>query len=114
MAVYKELIAIRSSLTQPLSIEAAADLKFNKFMKYAIIERITGLNSGSFYGRDLVKFGLISESNPMKQLTAYRLAKLPLKERDSLQEVEQFIKKSTEKFLARRAHLVTIIAKIQG
>jgi len=114
MAVYKELISIRSSLTQPLSTEAAADLKINKFMKYAIIERITGLNSGSFYGGDLIKYGLITESNPMKQLTAYRLAKLPLKERDSLQEVEQFIKKSTEKFLARRAHLVTIIAKIQG
>jgi hypothetical protein len=111
MAAYKELISIKYSLFQPLSAEAQAELKFNKFMKYAMIERISGINTGPVYGRDLVKFGLIDESTPMKQLATYRLMKKPQTDRDSVEEISSYFAKSSRDFLIRKNHLAQLIAK---
>jgi hypothetical protein len=111
MAVYKELIAIRSSLTQPLSTEAVAELKFNKFMKYAMVERITGINIGTVYGRDLVNFGLIDESTPMKQLATYRLMKLPQTGRDSIEKINKYFAESSKFFTERKARIATLFKK---
>ncbi len=110
---YQELITIKYALTAPLSPEALAEIKFNKFMKYAMYERMTGLSSGEVFGRDLVKFGVISADAPMKQLTTYQLMKQPVTARDSIAKVNDFFAKSASSFAERKAHLVAIIAKIQ-
>jgi hypothetical protein len=110
---YKELISIKYSLTAPLSPEALAEIKFNKFMKYAMYERMTGISRGDVFGRDLVKFGIIPAGAPMKQLTTYQLMKQPISVRDSIAEVNDFFNKSASSFAERKARLVAIIAKIQ-
>ncbi len=110
---YQELISIKYLLTSPLSPEALAEIKFNKFMKYAMYERMTGLSSGEVFGRDLVKFGVISADAPMKQLTTYQLMKQPVSARDSIAKVNDFFTKSASSFAERKARLVAIIAKIQ-
>ncbi len=111
MAAYKELISIKYSLSQPLSAEAQTELKFNKFMKYAMIERITGINTGSVYGRDLVKFGLIDVSMPMKQLATYRLMKKPQTDRDSIEEIEWYFAQSSKFFTERKARIAALFKK---
>ena len=111
---YKELISIKYSLANPLSADEAYTLKFNKFMKYAMYERMTGISSDDVFGRDLVKYGVIAGDTPMKQLMTYQLMKQPLIARDSIAKVNDFFKRSSESFKARREHLATIIAKIKG
>lgn len=111
---YKELLSIKYALTKPLSDEEAYALKFNKFMKYAMYERMTGISNGDVFGRDLAKYGVISEDAPMKQLTTYQLMKQPLSARDSIAKVNDFYTQAATNFQARKAHLAAIIAKIQG
>lgn len=111
LAAYQELIAFRRSFTTPLSPEGVAQKKFNTIMKYAMIERITGISTGAVYGRDLVKFGLIDESTPMKQLSTYQLLKLPVSQRDTVEEISTYFAKSSKDFLARKNHLARLIAK---
>jgi hypothetical protein len=111
MAAYKELISIKNLLTKPLSSDEVAELKFNKFMKYAIIERITGVNTGSFYGRDLVKFGLIDESTPMKQLATYRLMKMPQESRNSKEKIDAYFMESSKFFSERRERIAALLKK---
>lgn len=111
---YKELLSIKYALTKPLSANEAYTLKFDKFMKYAMYERMTGISSGDVFGRDLVKYGVIAADAPMKQLMTYQLMKQPLTARDSIAKVNDFLKRSSEIFTARREHLATIIAKIKG
>lgn len=112
--VYQELISIKYALTAPLSPEALAEIKFNKFMKYAMYERMTGVNSGEVIGRDLVKFGVIPEETLMKQLTTYQLMKRPLAERDSINKVNQFFSEANERFVATKARLAAVIARSQS
>lgn len=111
---YKELLSIKYALTKPLSADEAYALKFNKFMKYAMYERMTGISSGDVFGRDLAKYGVISEDAPMKQLTTYQLMKQPVSARDSIAKVNDFYTQAAKSFQARKAHLAAIIAKIQG
>lgn len=111
---YKELLSIKYALTKPLSDNEAYAMKFDKFMKYAMYERMTGISSGEVFGRDLVKYGVIAADAPMKQLMTYQLMKQPLTARDSIAKVNDFFKRSSESFAARREHLATIIAKIKG
>ena len=114
LLAYKELLSIKYALTKPLSAEEAYALKFNKFMKYAMYERITGISTGEVIGRDLVQYGVISADTPMKQLTSYRLMKQPLTVRNSIEKVDAFFKESSAKFVARKEHLAEIIAKINN
>lgn len=114
LLAYKELLSIKYALTRPLSAEEAYALKFSKFMKYAMYERLTGISSGDVTGRDLVKFGVIAENAPMKQLTTYQLLKQPLSARDSISKVDQFFAVANAKFLARKEHLTNTIARIHS
>ena len=111
LAAYQELIAFRRSVTTPLSAEGVAQKKFNTIMKYAMIERITGVSSGEVFGRDLVRYGVIDQATPMKQLATYRLLKLPLSQRDTVDEISAYFAKSSKDFLARKSHLAQLIAK---
>ncbi len=111
LAAYQELIAFRRSVTTPLSAEGVAQKKFNTIMKYAMIERIIGVSSGEVFGRDLVRYGVIDQETPMKQLTTYRLLKLPLSQRDTVDEISAYFAKSSKDFLARKSHLAQLIAK---
>jgi len=111
MAAYNELISIKYALTAPLSPEALAEIKFNKFMKYAMVERITGINTGTVYGRDLVKFGLIGETTPMKQLATYRLMKKPQTDRDSIEEIDRYFAQSSKFFTERKARIAALFKK---
>ncbi len=111
LAAYQELIAFRRSVTTPLSAEDVAQKKFNTIMKYAMIERITGVSSGEVFGRDLVRYGVIDQATPMKQLATYRLFKLPLSQRDTVDEISAYFAKSSKDFLARKSHLAQLIAK---
>jgi hypothetical protein len=104
-SAYQELIAIRNSLPAPLSPQAVTDLKFNKFMKFAMIERMTGVNQGAVYARDLVRFGIISEDVPMKSLALHRLMKLPTVNRSTLSEVEAFFNAQGERAAKVKAWL---------
>jgi hypothetical protein len=108
ISVYKDLMSIKYSLTQPLSAAAVAELKFKKFMKYVMVERITGINTGTVYGRDLVNYGLIDESIPMKQLATYRLMKLPQTGRDSIEEINKYFTESSKFFTERKARIATL------
>ena len=114
LLAYKELLSIKYALTKPLSAEEAYALKLNKFMKYAMYERMTGISIGQVTGRHLVTYGVISRDTPMKQLTAYRLMKQPLTTRNSIEKVDAFFKESSAKYLARKEHLAAIVAKIQS
>lgn len=114
LAAFKELNSVKYSLTTPLPPETVAEMKFLKIMKYAMVERIAGINNGDVYACNLVKFGLIEESTPMKQLATYRLMKLPVGQRDTLIKIEEYYKKSSEEFIARKERLAAIIAKIQS
>ncbi len=111
LAAYQELIAFRRSVTTPLSAEGVAQKKFNTIMKYAMIERITGVSSGEVFGRDLVRYGVIDQATPMKQLATYRLLKLPLSQRDTVDEISAYFAKSSKDFLARKSHIAQLIAK---
>ncbi len=111
---YKELMSIKYSLTKPLSTEEAETIKFNKFMKYAMYERMTGISKGEVFGRDLIKFGLIAPDASMKQLTTYQLMKQPLSARDSIAKVNDFFAQSAEKFVERKRHLIATIKRIQS
>lgn len=114
LLAYKELLATKHTLTKPLTADELYSLKFNKFMKYAMYERMTGISTGDVTGRDLVKYGVISHDTPMKQLTSYRLMKQTLAARNSIEKVDAFFKDSSAKFLARKEHLAAIIAKIHS
>lgn len=114
LLAYKELLSIKYSLTKPLSAEEAYTLKSNKLMKYAMYERMTGIASGEVTGRDLVKYGVIAENAPMKQLMAYQMMKQPLSSRNSIEKVNQFFTAANAKFFARKEHLVTTIARIHS
>ena len=114
LLAYKELLSIKYALTKPLTTEEAYALKFNKFMKYAMYERMTGIASGEVTGRDLVKYGVIPESAPMKQLTSYQLMKQPLSSRNSIEKVNQFFTAANAKFVARKEHLAATIARIHS
>lgn len=114
LLAYKELISLKYALTKPLSAEEAYAIKYTKFMKYAMYERLTGISSGEVIGRDLVKYGVIPEGSPMKQLTTYQLLKEPIALRNSIEKVDLFFKSANERFLAKRAHLQAIIAKIHS
>lgn len=50
LLAYKELLSIKYALTKPLSTEEAYALKLNKFMKYAMYERMTGISTGEVLG----------------------------------------------------------------
>lgn len=114
LLAYKELLSIKYSLTKPLSAEEAYTLKSNKLMKYAMYERMTGIASGEVNGRDLVKYGVIAENAPMKQLMAYQMMKQPLSSRNSIEKVNQFFTAANAKFVARKEHLVTTIGRIHS
>ena len=114
LLAYKELLAIKHTLTKPLTADELYSLKFNKFMKYAMYERMTGIASGEVTGRDLVKYGVIAENAPMKQLMAYQMMKQPLSSRNSIEKVNQFFTAANAKFVARKEHLVTTIARIHS
>ena len=114
LLAYKELLSVKYSLTKPLTSDEAYALKFNKFMKYAMYERMTGINSGSVFGRDLVKYGVISPEVPMKQLSTYQLMKQPLNARDSIAKVNDFFAQSAKSFADRKAHLAAMIERIQS
>ena len=114
LLAYKELLSVKYSLTKPLTSDEAYALKFNKFMKYAMYERMTGINSGSVFGRDLVKYGVISSEVPMKQLSTYQLMKQPLSARDSIAKVNDFFAQSAKSFADRKAHLAAMIERIQS
>jgi hypothetical protein len=107
-AAFEEFVSIKNTLTKPLSTEAIEELKFNKYMKYAMIERITGINSGIVYGRDLVKFGLIDQSVPMKQLLTYRLLKMPQADRDSIEEINKYFTESSKFFTERKTRIAAL------
>ena len=76
-----------------------------------MIERITGASSGEVFGRDLIRYGVIDQATPMKQLATYRLLKLPLSQRDTVDEISAYFAKSSKDFLARKSHLAQLIAK---
>lgn len=111
---YKELLSIKYALTKPLSDDEAYAMKFNKFMKYAMYERMTGISNGDVFGRDLAKYGVIAPDAPMKQLTTYQLMKQPLSARDSIAKVNDFFAQSAEKFAERKRHLIATITQIQS
>lgn len=114
LRAYKELISIKYTLTKPLTAEEAYALKFNKFMKYAMYERLTGLSSDPVFGRDLAAYGVISIDAPMKQLTTFQLLKQPLASRNSIELVDKFFAEARSKFTARKEHLTTTITKIRS
>ena len=114
LLAYKELLLIKAKLTKPLSSEELSALKFNKIMKYAMYERMTGISTGGVIGRDLVTYGVISTNTPMKQLTTYQLMKQSLADRNSIEKVDQFFKEASEKFIARKARLYAVIAREQA
>lgn len=111
LLAYKELISIKAKLTKPLSSEELSALKINKVMKYAMYERLTGVSTGSVFGRDLSKYGVISVDTPMKQLMTYQLMNQSLADRDSIEKVDLFFKAAGEKYLARKARLAAVIAR---
>lgn len=112
LAAYKELMDIKKNLVNPLPTEEVERLKFNKIMKYSMIERITGLYSGPVYARNLVEFGVIDSTTAMKQLATYKLMNLPVSERDSMVKVTAFYADFISQVAARKAHLLAIKAKI--
>lgn len=114
LLAYKELISIKYSLNHPLSSEEVAALKFNKFMKYAMYERMTGINSGAVFGRDLAKYGVFLAETPMKQLATYQLMKQPLSARDTIAKVNDFFAQAAKNFADRKAHLAATIIQIQS
>lgn len=114
LLAYKELLSVKYSLTKPLSDSEAYALKYNTFMKYAMYERLQGISTGAVYGSDLVKYGVISADTPMKQLTTSQLMKQPVSTRDSIEKINAFFKAAHENYLARKAHLADVRAKLQS
>ena len=114
LLAYKELLLIKAKLTKPLSSEELSALKFNKIMKYAMYERMTGISAGGVIGRDLVTYGVISTDTPMKQLTTYQLMKQSPADRNSIEKVDKFFKAASERHIARKARLAAVIAREQS
>ena len=80
-------------------------------LKYAEIEKITGINSGTIYARNLLQYGVIPPETPAKTNMVQRLMKLPLEQRDSIIKVNEFILRETEVSNARLARLAARLAK---
>lgn len=113
-ALYQELLTTQKNLKSKLSAEELAQLKFTTTMKYALYERITGKSSGSVFGHELTKYGVIAKDAPKVQLTSYQLMKLPVASRDSVDKINQFFIEVRKKHEERKARLAAVIARGQS
>lgn len=113
-ALYQDLLTTQKNLKSKLSAEELAQLKFTTTMKYALYERITGKSSGSVFGRELTKYGVVAKDAPKIQLTSYQLMKLPLASRDSVDKINQFFIEVRKKHEERKARLAAVIARGQS
>lgn len=96
-------------------------MKFEKILftgtailKYAEIEKITGINSGIVYARNLVKYGVIPDSTPKKTWLIARLMEKQIEDRDSIAEIDAFVAASVAEYQARKERLSAILKKIQS
>lgn len=113
-ALYQELLTTQKNLKSKLSADELAQLKFTTAMKYALYERITGKSSGSVFGHELTKYGVIAKDAPKIQLTSYQLMKLPVASRDSVDKINQFFIEVRKKHEERKARLAAVIARGQA
>lgn len=113
-ALYQDLLTTQKNLKSKLSAEELAQLKFTTTMKYALYERITGKSSGSVFGRELTKYGVVAKDAPKIQLTSYQLMKLPVSSRDSVDKINQFFIEVRKKHEERKARLAAVIARGQS
>lgn len=113
-ALYQDLLTTQKNLKSKLSAEELAQLKFTTTMKYALYERITGKSSGSVFGRELTKYGVVAKDAPKIQLTSYQLMKLPVASRDSVDKINQFFIEVRKKHEERKARLAAVIARGQS
>lgn len=113
-ALYQDLLTTQKNLKTKLSAEELAQLKFTTIMKYTMYERITGKNPGVVFGRDLVNYGVVSKDTPRKQLAAYRLMKLPVTSRDSMDKISQFFAEERKKYEDRKAKLAAVLTRGQS
>lgn len=113
-ALYQELLTTQKNFKSKLSANELAQLKFTTTMKYALYERITGKSSGSVFGHELTKYGVIAKDAPKVQLTSYQLMKLPLASRDSVDKINRFFIEAKKKHEERKARLAAVIARGQA
>ena len=110
-SAYRDLMEIKNSLDHPLSDADKTNVKFKIFMKYATIEQITGAETFRTYPREMVYFGLLSESTPQKSRILSLLRRLPLENRDSMVKVNAFFAAEVAAVNARRDSLSARLAK---
>ena len=82
--------------------------------KYEVYDRISGNISGTIYPRDLVKYGLLEESTPMKSLILRDIKSRFASERDTFEEINQLLAKAKMQQLARKERLASTIARIHA
>lgn len=111
---YQEMIAVPKRETANASDVTPFELNMKTIMKYAIYERITGVNTGKVFGRDLALYDIVPVDAPMKELTTYQLLSRANDERDTITKVDSLLKKSSLFFKARKDRLAATIARIQS
>jgi Concanavalin A-like lectin/glucanases superfamily len=94
-----------------LALERTLEIKYSliafQIAKYKAYDQIAGNLAGKTYPRNLMTYGIIDTSYPMKSLAISRLMNLPVADRDSITEIDAFLSKEA----ARNA---TLKAKVQA
>lgn len=94
-----------------LALERTLEIKYSliafQIAKYKAYDQIAGNLAGKTYPRNLMTYGIIDTSYPMKSLAISRLLNLPVADRDSITEIDAFLSKEA-------ASNATLKAKVQA
>jgi hypothetical protein len=94
-----------------LALERTLEIKYSliafQIAKYKAYDQIAGNLAGKTYPRNLMTYGIIDTSYPMKSLAISRLMNLPVADRDSITEIDAFLSKEA-------ASNATLKAKVQA
>ncbi len=126
--VLKEDLRAAEALIEGSSFIAAANADFSKLetstasypkigrviKKYQLFDQISGNSPALVSARELVEYGVILRDTPMKTLTTWQLMKLPIEDRDTVEEINAYFAKSAAAYVARQERLASIIAKIHS
>jgi hypothetical protein len=110
-ALNAEMLGKANSEIKNIAISVLIDINklTSVLTKYKFYEQLTKPKVSFLSARDLVKYGVITEATPMKNLTLYQLTQLPENDRDSVEKIDNYFKNSTELLLKRRAHLDAVL-----
>jgi hypothetical protein len=90
-----------------LALDRTSEIKYSlvafQIAKYKAYDQIAGNLAGKTYPRNLITYGIIDASYPMKSLAFSRLMNLPVDDRDSITEIDTFLTKEAASNAALKA-----------